>query len=147
MDLLLQATRVGRLERPRAAHHLVQQHADGPQIRLRVDVAGVEALGRQIRDAAEVVARDFSAERQRLGDPEVEDLDLIARQDSDVARLEIAVQERSQLAAIDRDLERVGRLQEIAQLHRDPRSPAASGIGPAAITSERFCPSRYSIAI
>ena len=75
LDALLQPAGVGSLKRLDAAHHLVQQDADRPEIRLRIDVAGFEPLGRQVGDAAEVVARHLPAERQRLGDPEVEDLD------------------------------------------------------------------------
>src|SRR5205807_2754896 len=92
LNALLKSARVWRLERQTAAHHFVQQNADCPEIRLRIDLARLEPLRRQIRDAAKVVARDLSAQRQRLGDPEIEDLDAIALGHPDVAGFEIAVQ-------------------------------------------------------
>jgi hypothetical protein len=41
---------------------------------VQIDVAGFQPLRREIRDAAEIVVGDLAAERQRLGDAEVEDL-------------------------------------------------------------------------
>src|SRR6185436_1950879 len=68
---------------------------------------------------AEVVARGVAAERQRLRDAEVEDLDLVGPEHADVARLQVAVQQRTQVASVDRRLEAVGRLEEMTQLNRD----------------------------
>ena len=92
-DPLLQPARVRGAEGLNAADHLVEQHADRPELGLRVDLPRLEALRREVRDAAEVVARDLSAERQRLGDAEVEHLDLVSVENTNVPGLEIAVQE------------------------------------------------------
>jgi transglutaminase-like putative cysteine protease len=53
--------RIGRIERTLAANHLVQHHADGPQVGELVDIT-IEPLRREIRRGAEVVACDFPAE-------------------------------------------------------------------------------------
>ncbi len=62
-DALLEASRIRGPERLNAADHFVEQDADCPEFGLGVDLSRLETLGREIRDAAEVVARDFSAER------------------------------------------------------------------------------------
>src|SRR5262249_52353427 len=46
-----------------------------------------------IRGAAEVVASDFAAERQRLRGAKVQHLDGIARHDPDISRFQIVVQQ------------------------------------------------------
>jgi hypothetical protein len=118
-DALVEQAGVGRLERQAAAHHLVEQDADRPEIGLRIDLPRVEPFGRQVGDAAEVVARHLSAQRQRLGDSEIEDLDPIVARHLDVARLEIAVEQRAQRPPVDGDFEGVRRLEKLAQLDRD----------------------------
>ena len=92
-DQALEPSCVGRLKRRRAAQHLVEQHAQRPEVGVRIDLAALEPFGRQVSDAAEIIARDFSAERQRLGDPEVEHLDRAGRRDAHVAGLEISMQQ------------------------------------------------------
>ena len=129
-----------------AADHLVQQHADRPEIGVRIDVAGIETFGREIRDAAEVVARDFSAERQRLRDPEVEHLDLIAGRGMRMLRglRSPCSSDRSGRPSIV-GFEGVRRLEEAAQLDPNPelaRPAAVRARSPP--TGSR--PSRYSIA-
>ena len=83
------------------------------------DVGRFEPLRRQVRHAAEIVARDLAAERQRLGDPEVEDLDVAGRRQPHVARLQIAVHERDEITAVDAGREPVRGVEEAAQLARD----------------------------
>ena len=118
-DPLLESARVRRPKWLNAADHFVQEHSDGPEVRIGVDLARLEPLGRQVRDAAEVVARDLPAQRKRLGDSKVEDLDLVGPQHADVPRLQIAVQQRAKLAAVDRRFEAVCRFEEMTQLNRD----------------------------
>ena len=93
-DPLLQAPRVVGAKRRPARDHLVQEHAQRPRVRLAIALAGLQALRREVRRAAEVVARDLSAERQRLRRAEVQHLDAIAGDQPDVGRLEIVVQQR-----------------------------------------------------
>ena len=75
--------------------------------------------GDKVRHGAEIIPRDFSAQRQRLRDTEVEHLDLAGRGDPDVSRLQIAMDKRPQLAIADDRLEAVRAFQKQAQLHRD----------------------------
>ena len=142
----LQPPRVGRAKWLLAGEHLVEQDADRPEVGVAIDVARLEPLGRQIRHAAEVVARDLAAQRQRLGDAEVEHLDLPGRREADVARLEIAVQQRAQLAR--RRPSASKRCASSRKRHSSTPidSARSTGIGPRAIASDRFSPSRYSIA-
>src|SRR5207344_1667509 len=92
---------------------------DRPKIRLWIDLTRSKPLGRQISDAAKVVARHFAAQRQRLRDPEIEDLDAIVRCHPDVARLEIAVKQRPERPSVDRDFEAERRFEKLTELDRD----------------------------
>ena len=102
------------------ADHFIQQHAHGPEVRLSVDVPRLEALGREVGDAAKVVARDFPAQRKGFGDPEVQDFYLVVLENADVSRLEIAVQKRAKLPAVDRGFKAVRGLEKITELDGDP---------------------------
>src|SRR4029079_18192083 len=66
--------------------------------------------------AAEIVACDLAAERQRLGNTEVEDLHFPGSGDADVPRLEVAVMQRRQSAFSDSDRETVRRFEELAEI-------------------------------
>ena len=145
-DALLQPARVRRTKRLDAAHHLVQQHADRPEIRVGIDLAGLEPLRRQIRDAAEVVARDLPAQRQRLGDAEIEDLDRSPPSTRMLRGFRSPCSSDRRCRPSIVDFEAVRRFEESTQLDRDAGG-ALRRQRPAPRTSERFRPSRYSIAM
>src|SRR5436309_809189 len=91
-DALLQSAGIRGQKWLSAAHHLVQQHAHRPEICMSIDLARLQPLWRKVRDAAEVVTGHLPAQRQRFGDAEIENLDLIALENPNIARLQIAVQ-------------------------------------------------------
>ena len=121
-DPVLQPARVGRAVRLDAGQHLVEQHADCPEVGVGVDLAGLGFLApatRRCEGCAEVVARHFPAERQRFGDAKVENLDLVGPEEPDVSRLQVAVQQGVKPTPVDRRLQSVRGFEELAQLNRD----------------------------
>jgi hypothetical protein len=82
-------------------------------------VRRVESLRREVRHAAEVVARDLPAERERLGDAEVEHLYIAVLGDPDVSRLQVTMHQRPELPAVDGGVEAMGRVEKDTQLRGD----------------------------
>jgi hypothetical protein len=112
-------SRVLRTIRPDAGQHLVEDHAHRPQIRMGVDVRGVQPLGRKIRKTAVGIARQLARQRQRLRDAEVEQLDLAAAVDPYVLRRDVAVDDRRHRFAIEIHLEGVRVGETLADLPGD----------------------------
>ena len=67
--------------------------------------------------------------------------------DPDVPRLQIAVDERHEFAAVDVTLESVSGLRRSGSTPARFWCASAGFTGPRAITSDRFSPSTYSIAM
>ena len=121
-DQLLETSRVRGRVGLLAPQHLVQDHADRPEAVGGVHFAGLEPLRRQVGDVAEVVACHLAADRERLRDPEVQDVDAVSRQ-ADVPRRQVAVQQVPHFAPADRGLELLRVLEETAQGDPDLARP------------------------
>ncbi|CAM4527441.1 hypothetical protein COEX109129_41800 [Corallococcus exiguus] len=102
-----------------AAQQLIQHHAGGPDVRARIHVLSARLLWRE----EEVLAlhhagcRLEATQQLRLGDAEVDDLDLALVADEHVVRRDVAVDDAQLLAAAVRARVRV--VQAPAHLHRD----------------------------
>ena len=128
-----------------AGDHLVQHDGQRPEVRVHIDFAACEPLGRRVRHAAEFVARQAARERERLGDAEIEHAHLAAGVDADVLGLDVAVHDAVEFLAVDGDFEIVRVVQRAG--HGD--GDIGGGIGrqrPPRISSARSWPSMYSIA-
>ena len=79
--------------RPVAGDHLVEHHAERPEVRVHVHALRSQALRRRVRDRAADVGRELARFLEHLRHAEVEHLALAARGNLDVRRLEIVVQQ------------------------------------------------------
>jgi DNA-binding TFAR19-related protein (PDSD5 family) len=103
-----------------AREHLVEHDAEGPDVRALVDRLAPGLLGRHVRGRAEDQAGGRAGVREggglrevgagarhrvdhvRLGEPEVENLDLAVRRQLDVGRLEVAVDDAALVSLLER---------------------------------------------
>ncbi len=96
------------------ADHLVEHHAQRPQIHVLVDVAGLEPFGRRIGSRPPVVGRHQRGPGERLRDAEIEHLDSIGPGDQDVIRLEVCVNDPMIGLIVDDGFEPMGLVEELA---------------------------------
>ena len=97
-----------------AGEHLVEDHAERPEVDVLVDVAVLEPLRRRVGRRAPVVGRDLRRLGQRFGDAEVEDLEVAGRADEQVPGLEVGVHQPVVGLAFDRGGEAVRTIEELA---------------------------------
>ena len=118
------------LEGPLAAQHLVEHGAERKDVGAMVDGQAAHLLGRHVAERPEhgagvglhVGDAGFLRRRRRdrLGETEVEDLDVIVAPDHDVLGLQIAMDDAARVGGGDaaRDLLRVGRRRAAATADR-----------------------------
>ena len=136
---------VATLERPRAAHELVEHDAEREDVAARVDVLAEDLLGRHVRGRAE--RRDVlephraraptgsSPDDGALRDAEVEDLHLAPAADEDVRGLDVAMDDAALVGVGE-----AARHRGADRGHRVGRASRAS----CASSPDRLKPSTYS---
>ena len=132
-----QRHRVALERRPRRGH-LIEQHAEGKQVRAHVEIFAARLLRRHVRHRAHGGARtgEQSIEHRRGGlrriagavaphrtvrdlrQSEIHDLDLSARGDEDVGRLDVAVHHALGMRRIQRVRRLDGQIQQFVELER-----------------------------
>mmetsp|Transcript_46173 Transcript_46173/g.128323 ORF Transcript_46173/g.128323 Transcript_46173/m.128323 type:complete len:311 (+) Transcript_46173:496-1428(+) len=89
-----------RLPRRRESHHLVQDAAERPDVGPAVVGLALAQLGAHVEGRAALCHRQRRARRERLGQPKVAQLDVAARREEDILRLEIAVEHLDVVVAV-----------------------------------------------
>jgi hypothetical protein len=107
---------LGREQRARG-QQLVRDHADREQIAARIEVFAGERLGRHVRELAlDPAGLRAQLRRLRLGDPEVDDLDLPGAGHQHVRRRHVAVDQPHRVAVVvDLGVRVVERIAELEQ--------------------------------
>ena len=113
-------------KRASAGQQLVENDAQGEQVRASVDLLAADLLGRHVRGAADHLARPRHVGRGRggeLADAEVGDLHAAVLGDQDVPGLDVAVDD----VALVRVGQSLGRLADDRDLGRERRAPRRRG--------------------
>ncbi len=128
------------LEQPPPGQHLVEHDAERPDVGAAVDLLALGLLGAHVRRRAEDHAGDRSGRgqrrrhrragtgagrvgRQRLGQSEVEHLDLAVRGELHVGRLEVAVDHAGLVRRLERGRDLQGEVQRLLAGKRAARQP------------------------
>ena len=127
--------------------HLVQHHAERPEVDVLVDAAVEQSLRRHVRRRAPVVGGERLGLVERLRDAEVEDDDLAGVADEDVPRLQVGMHQPVVALAFDRRREAVRLLEEGADGRGMTGSRDADRAAPPAMTSDSEPPWINSMAM
>ena len=113
--------------RPVPGHHLVEHHAERPEVDVRIHATRLELLGRGVANRAPDIGGDLAGLGEGLRNAEVEHADLARARQQDVLRLQVGVHDCIAGLALDGQ-ELVRLVEELADTERRiwPPPPAPS---------------------